>query len=58
MKVRQFEPLGGQAVDLRCLEMRIAKTTDARVAHVVHHDDHEIGFLRLRRGKRAAKTGK
>ena len=54
MKIGQPHTLGGQPVNLRRLEIGIAKTTHAGIPHIVDHDDDEVG-ARFGVGQRCGK---
>ena len=46
IKIRQFDSLGGELVDVRRLDQRIAETTRIGEAHVVDEDDDDVGLGR------------
>jgi len=51
MEVGQFHPFGGELVEFRCLEVGIAEATQSSVAHVVDHDEDQVGTLVKLEGK-------
>ena len=53
MKISEAHSLGGHAIEFGGLEIRIAEATESGVAHVVNHDDDEIGPVIFRGGAEA-----
>ena len=46
MEVGEFDSLGREAVNLGSFEVLIIEAADAAIAHVIHHNDNDIGLLR------------
>ncbi len=55
MKIRQSHSLASQSINFRSFEIGITKTADSRIAHVVDHDDDEVGFSVRRQDKTKAQ---